>query len=89
MKKTVGIVSLALFMGVIAVTSVAASKDDMFEQLKSKLVENYNQNIHNDSSQKSKYEVSTEKTIQGVTKSVNRKQQIQKLEDIRKINNGK
>ncbi len=89
MRKVIGVISLTLFVSVIAVTSVVASQGDVFEQLKSKLVESYNQDTHKDSFQKNKYKSSAEKNIQGIANSTNREQQIQELEDTRKINNSK
>jgi hypothetical protein len=78
MKKFFGLLSLGVFVSVVAVTSVFATNNDTLEQLKSKLLSEYNQGEQIGDMQKKQY-----KNLQQVHTQLTREQQIQKLEEMR------
>ena len=78
MKKFFGLLGLIVFVGVIAVHSVFATNNDTLEQLKNKLLSEYDQSEQIGGMQKKQY-----KNLQQVHTQLTREQQIQKLEEMR------
>jgi TolA-binding protein len=78
MKKFFGLLSLGVFVSVVAVTSVFATNNDTLEQLKNKLLSVYDQSEQIGGMQKKQY-----KNLQQVHTQLTREQQIQKLEEMR------